>query len=120
MHSKGKGGNHTQAKQNDKVFAPQIVQQKPLFQSSQPPAMFGNNFVPPGSAPGSAPFSMSSLQGSNAFGVGSPASVVVHAAVEVVLSRSTLLQLVVWTTQNSLLPESQIAKIKSEEITIFT
>ena len=70
VHSKGKGGSHTQAKQNDKVFAPQIVQQKPLFQNSQPPTMFGNNFVPPGSAPGSTPFSMSSLQGSNAFGGG--------------------------------------------------
>ena len=70
MHSKGKGGSHAQTKHNDKVFAPQIVQQKPLFQNTQPPAMFGNSFVPPGSAPGSVPFSMSSLQGSNAFGGG--------------------------------------------------
>ena len=70
MHSKNKGGTHTQAKQNDKVFAPQIVQQKSLFQNSQPPALFGGNFVPPGSAPGSAPISMSSHQGSNVFGGG--------------------------------------------------
>jgi hypothetical protein len=34
VNSKNKGGNHTQTKQNDKVFAPQIVQQKPLFQNS--------------------------------------------------------------------------------------
>jgi hypothetical protein len=34
VHSKGKGGSHAQTKQNDKVFAPQIVQQKPLFQNT--------------------------------------------------------------------------------------
>jgi hypothetical protein len=34
VHSKNKGGNHTQTKQNDKVFAPQIVKQNSLFQNS--------------------------------------------------------------------------------------
>jgi hypothetical protein len=71
VYSKNKGGNYTQTKQGDKVFAPQILQQqKALFQNSQPPALFGNNFVPPGSTPGSAPVSMSSFQGSNLFGGG--------------------------------------------------